>query len=248
MGTQNSNNNPYIITIIFLILIIVGGGAYFLFFNGNTKEPERKHSLTPETANTTDDKDAETYKKDTPLGELECVKDQKPDADYCKIDSSKIINAQKGVTYTLTDNDSDLQKLAKITIDEKDARNATIRFDEKLVEQYYGEKGLNFNIYLTFGSDIVYYKITSFGQGVGNEYIFFSMKNGAVGMVSVYSMLKDKKYDPYMMQNIRDITTIVSGSRYDEYSGGHTNFAVKSDKTAYDLQTLLPSMITTNME
>ena len=174
------------------------------------------------------------------LGELECVKDQKPDADYCKIDNSKILNAQKGSTYTLTFNDGDFDKLAKVEIDKDDAKKATIRFDEKMVEQFYGEKGLNFPIYLYFSREIDSYKITGFGQGVGDEYIFFVLKDGNVAMVSVYTMLKDKKYDPYMVKGVKDITAIQGGSRYGEYGGGHTNYAVTSNKTAYDLQPLLP--------
>ena len=240
MGTEKSTNKTgYIITIFILTLIIVGGGIYFLFFYKNNTEYK---PLTPDTANTTDDKDAETYTKDTLLGKLTCVKDQKPNADYCKIDSSKIINAAKGFTYTLTDNDSDLQKLAKVEIDKDDAKKATIRFDEKMVEQYYGEKGLNFPIYLTFSREIKSYKIASFGQGVGNEYIFFVMKDGSLGMVSVYTMLKDKNYDPYFVKDVKDVTAIVSGSSYGDYGGSHTNYAVKDDKTAYDLQTLLPTL------
>lgn len=240
MATPNSTNRPYIITIFLLTLIIIGGGIYFMFFYKD--ESEYKHSLTPDTADTTDDKDAETYTKDTLLGKLTCVKDQKPNADYCKIESSKIVNATKGFTYTLTDNDEDLQKLAKIEIDKDDASKATIRFDEKMVERYYGEKGLNFPIYLTFSREIASYKIASFGQGVGNEYIFFVMKDGSVGMASVYTMLKDKNYNPYFVKGVSGVTAIVSGSSYGEYGGSHTNYAVKSDKTAYDLQTLLPSL------
>lgn len=239
MGTEKSTNKGYIFTIFILTLIIIGGGVYFLFFYKNNTE--YKHSLTPDTADTTDDKDAETYTKDTLLGKLTCIKDQKPNADYCKIDSDKIVNAGKGFTYTLTDNDGDLQKLANIEIDKDDSKKATVRFDEKMVERYYGEKGLNFPIYLTFSREIESYKIASFGQGVGNEYIFFVMKDGSVGMVGVYTMLKDKNYNPYFVKGVKDVIGIVSGSSYGEYGGSHTNFAVKNDKTAYDLQTLLPT-------
>ncbi|MDO5480680.1 MAG: hypothetical protein Q4F58_03375 [Candidatus Saccharibacteria bacterium] len=239
MATPSSTNKPYIITIFLLTLVIIGGGIYFLFFCKNTTEYK---PLTPDTADTTDDKDAETYTKDTLLGKLTCIKDQKPGADYCKIESSKIVNAAKGFTYTLTDNDEDLQKLAKIEIDKDDSSKATIKFDEKMVERYYGEKGLNFPIYLTFSREIASYKIASFGQGVGDEYIFFVMKDGSVGMVSVYTMLKDKNYNPYFVKGVKDITAIVSGSSYGEYGGSHTNYAVRDDKTAYDLQTLLPNV------
>lgn len=241
MGTANSNNKPYIFTIIILVLIIIGGGVYFLFFN-NGNQVEHKHSLVPDTADTTDDKESTTYTKSTLLGELECVKDQKPSADYCKIDSSSIINAQKGFTYTLTDNDADLQKLATIVIDKDDNKKVTVTFDEKMVEHYYGEKGLNYPIYFTFSREVESYKIASFGQGVGNEYIFFVMKDGYLGMVSVYTMLKDKNYNPYMMSNVKDVTAVVSGSSYGEYGGSHTNYAVTSNKMAYDLLPLLPGL------
>ena len=123
-----------------------------------------------------------------------------------------------------------------------DQTTATIRFDEKMVEQFYGEKGLNFPIYLTFSREIDSYKITGFGQGVGDEYIFFVLKDGNLAMVSVYTMLKDKNYNPYMVKGVKDITAVQGGSSYGEYGGGHTNFAVTKDKTAYDLQTLLPSL------
>jgi hypothetical protein len=242
MGTSSSNNKPYLITIIILLLVIIGGGVYFLFFNSNNNQVEHKHSLVPDTANTNDDKDATTYTKDTPLGKLECVKDQKPNADYCKIDSSSIINAQKGFTYTLTDNDDDLQKFAKIEIDKDDNKKVTVTFDEKMVEHYYGEKGLNYPIYFTFSREVDSYKIASFGQGVGNEYIFFVMKDGNLAMVSVYTMLKDKNYDPHMMSNVKDVTDVVSGSSYGEYGGSHTDYAVTKNKMAYDLQPLLPSL------
>ena len=225
MGTDKSTSKFYIAIIFILTAIIVGGGIYFIFFYKNDNNGYHR-PLAPDTANTDDDDNATTYKKDTLLGELECVKDQKPDdkkIEIFKIDNSKILNAQKGSTYTLTFNDGDFDKLAKVEIDKDDAKKATIRFDEKMVEQFYGEKGLNFPIYLYFSREIDSYKITGFGQGVGDEYIFFVLKDGIVAMVSVYTMLKDKKYDPYMVKGVKDITAIQGGSRYGEYGGGHTN-------------------------
>lgn len=243
MVAEKSNSKTgYILTIFILTLIIIGGGIYFLFFYRTTHEYK---PVTPDPADISDDTDATTYTKDTLLGKLTCVKDQKPNADYCKIESSKILNAKQDVSYTLTENESSFDKLAKIEIDKDDAKKATIRFDEKLVEQFYGEKGLNFPIYITFSSEISSYKITGFGQGVGDEYIFFIMKNGNVGMLSVYSMLKNKKYDPVYVKGAKDVIAILEGSSYNEYIGGHTNYAVRNDKTAYDLQTMLPGWGTT---
>lgn len=247
MGTQNSNNKPYIIAIFILIAVIIGGGVYFIFFNKNndsTTSSENTYSA-PETADITDDTDAGTYIKDTPLGKLDCVKDQKPDADYCKIENSKILNAKKGITYTLTNDVDDFEKLAKVEIDKNDAKKATVKFNEKIVEQFYDVKGLNYPVYLTFSREIDSYKITGFGQGVGDEYIFFIMKDGSVGMLSVYSVVKDKKYDPYYVKGVKDVTTILEGASYDEYSGGHTNYAVTKNQTAYDLETLMPGWNTT---
>jgi hypothetical protein len=243
MGTQNTSKTPYIITIFILLAVIIGGGVYLIFFAGN--RTEEKHIPSPERANIDDDTDAEKYTKDTLLGKLECVKDQKPGADYCKIDSAKILNSKAGVTYTWTENDADFNKLASIEIDKDDAHKATIKFDQILVEKYYGEKGLNFPIYLTFSREIDSYKIAGFGQAVGDEYIFFVLKDGNVGMVSVYSMLKDKKYDPVMVKGVKDIIAIQGGSSYNDYFGNHTNFAITKNQTAYDLQTLLPSWGTT---
>lgn len=237
MATPNSTNKPYIITIFLLTLIIVGGGIYFLFFYKNNTEYTWD---IPERADINDDTDATTYTKDTLLGTLECVKDQKPGADYCKINSDKILNSKDGVTYTWTENDYDFSKLANIEIGKDDAKKATIKFDEKLVEKYYGEKGLNFPIYLTFSREIDSYKIAGFGQGVGDEYIFFVMKDGSVGVVSVYTMLKDKKYDPSYVKNVKDVVAIHSGHSYNGNFGGQTNFAITKNQTAYDLQTLLP--------
>lgn len=246
MGTEKpTNKTGYIITIFILTLIIIGGGIYFIFFYKNYQEKTEYKPVSPNTADITDDTDATTYTKDTLLGKLECVKDQKPGADYCKIDSSKILNAKKGVTYTLTENESSFDKLAKIEISKDEPNKATIRFDEKLVEQFYGKKGLNFPIYITFSSEISSYKIAGFGQGVGDEYIFFIMKNGDVGMLSVYSMLKNDKYDPVYVKGVKDVTAIIEGSNYDEGIGNHTNYAVRADKTGYDLQTLLPGWGTT---
>ena len=239
MATKSPSVKPYIIIIFVLVAVIIGGGIYFIFFNKNKSE-ETSYNPAPETANITDDTDSSTYTKDTLLGKLDCVKDQIPDADYCKIDSSKILNARKGITYTLINDVTDFDKLAKVEIDKTDAKKVTIKFDEKLIERFYDVKGLNYPIYLTFSRDIASYTISGFGQGVGDEYIFFIMKDGTVGMLSVYSVVKDKKYDPYYVKGVKDVTTIVDGASYDEYSGGHTNFAVRSDKTAYDLQPLLP--------
>ena len=122
--------------------------------------------------------------------------------------------------YTLTEltkDDSlasDFEKLAKITIDKDDAKKAEIRFDEKIVKQYYGEAGLNYPIYVTFSREIVSTKIAGFGQAVGDEYIFFIMKDGTVDMLRVYSMLKDKKYDPYVIKGVSNVTAILGGSNY----------------------------------
>lgn len=241
MGTRKSNNNtPYIIAIVILTAVIIGGGIYFIFFNKSSSTSSEKSYTPPETADITDDTDASTYTKDTLLGKLECVKDQKPNADYCKIESSKILNARKGITYTLTEDITDFDNLAKVEINKDDAKKATVKFDEKIVEQFYNVKGLNYPIYLTFSREIASYKIAGFGQGVGDEYIFFIMKDGSVGMLSVYSVVKDKKYDPYYVKGVKDVTAIIDGSSYDEYTGGHTNFAVRKDQTAYDLQPLLP--------
>ena len=256
MGEENSNNNKVLIGIIcVLVAIIIGGGAYFLFIkkdpnSGSTADEKKKEEstiVTPDVADITDDTNAETTKKDTAIGKLDCVKDQKAGADYCVLNSETVLNARKGVTYTLTElttDDSlasDFEKLAKITIDKDDAKKAEIRFDEKIVEQYYGEKGLNYKIYVSFSREIVSTKIAGFGQAVGDEYIFFIMKDGTVDMLRVYSMLKDKKYDPYVIKGTKDVTTILGGNSYTEIGGGHTNFAVRSDGKAYDLQTMLPS-------
>ena len=67
------------------------------------------------------------------------------------------------------------------------------------------------------------------------------MKDGSVGMVSVYTMLKDKKYDPSFVKGVKGVVAIQGGSSYTDNFGGHTNFAITNNKTAYDLQTLLPS-------
>lgn len=241
MGADKPNSKTgYIITIFILTLIIIGGGIYFIFFYKNYQEKTEYKPVTPDPADINDDTDATTYTKDTLFGKLTCIKDQKPDADYCKIDSDKILNAKKDVSYTLNEHQSSFENLAKIEIDKDDAKKATIKFNEKIVEQFYGEKGLNFPIYINFSSEIDSYKIAGFGQGVGDEYIFFVMKNGNVGMLSVYSMLKNKKYDPAYVKGVKDVTAIVEGGSYNEYIGGHTNYAVRNDKTGYDLQTMLP--------
>ena len=239
MAEQKSSSKYYIATIVLLIAVIIGGAIYFITQNQN--KTEIITYTAPETADITDDTDADTYTKDTPLGKLDCVKDQKPDADYCIIDTAKILNPLKDNTYTWTEDDGDFEKLAKVEIDKSDAKKATVRFDEKIVEKFYDEKGLNFPIYVTFSSEIDSYKIAGFGQGVGDEYIFFIMKNGNVAMLSVYSMLKDKKYNPVMVKNVKDVVAIHGGSSYNEYIGGHTNYAITKNQTAYDLQSLLPS-------
>ena len=251
MREQNSNNKVLVGIIFVLVAIIIGGGAYFLFFqkkdSGSSEKKDESSISTPAVADITNDTNAETSKKDTAVGKLDCVKDQKEGADYCKIDSANILNARSGITYTLTEltkDDSlasDFEKLAKITINKDDAKKAEIRFDEKVVEQYYGEKGLNYKIFVTFSREIVSTKIAGFGQAVGDEYVFFIMKDGTVDMLRVYSMLKDKKYDPRVISGVKDVTTILGGSSYSEIGGGHTNFAVRSDGKAYDLQTMLPS-------
>ncbi|MDO4753298.1 MAG: hypothetical protein Q4A36_03665 [Candidatus Saccharibacteria bacterium] len=247
MGAQNSSNNkPYIITIFILIAILIGGGVYFLFFHKNNNSGADRNTMSPPAvANITDDTDATTFTKDTLLGKLDCIKDQKPEADYCIIDNSKILNAKKDITYTLTNNTDDFAKLAKVEIDKNDTKKATVKFDEKIIEQFYGVKGLNYPVYLTFSREIASYKIAGFGQGVGDEYIFFIMKDGSVGMLSVYSVVEDKKYDPYYVKGVKDVTAILEGSSYDEYSGGHTNYAVTKNQTAYDLETLMPGWNTT---
>ena len=251
MSTQNSNNTPYIIIILILLAVILGGGTYFLFFQnrGNSSETtsEEKRIDPPAVADITDDEEATKYKKDTLLGELECVKDQKPDADYCLIEDGKILNPYKGFQYTLTELtkedslQSDFEKLAKIEIDKDDPKIARINFDKDMVKRYYDMDGLNFTITVPFSRKALSSKICGFGQGVGDEYIFFLMEDGTIDMLRVYSMLTDKKYDPYVIKGVKDVTAILGGSSYSEYSGGHTNYAVRSDKTAYDLMSLLPS-------
>ena len=249
MSTQHSNK-PYIITIIILLAIIVGGGIYFLFIQKKDESESKAAETTitpPAVADITDDEEATTFTKDTLLGKLECVKDQKPDADYCKIDSSKILNARKGSTYTLTELtkedslNSDFEKLAKIEIDKDDPKLAYITFDKDVVKRYYGIDGYSYKITVPFSRKAVSSKIAGFGQGVGDEYIFFIMEDGTIDMLRVYSMLHDKKYDPYVIKGVNKVASILGGNSYDEYTGGHTNFAIRSDSTAYDLASLLPS-------
>lgn len=246
MAKQKTNDNVYIAIITVLTVVIIAGGAYFLFFQKKGDGEENTIS-GPTVADITDDTDATTFTKDTPLGQLECVKDQKPDADYCKIDSSKILNARKGTAYTLTElskedsQASDFEKLATIKIDEKDGKEAKITFNKEIVKRYYGIDNYSYTITVPFSRKAVSAKIAGFGQGVGDEYIFFLMEDGTIDMLSVYSMLNDKKYDPFVIKGVSDVTVILGGSSYGEYAGGHTNFAVRKDKTAYDLQTLLPN-------
>lgn len=143
-------------------------------------ENEKKETSisTPAVADITDDDKATVTTKDTLLGKLECVKDQNPDADYCKIDSSKIRNARPGITYTLTEltkDDSyalDFEKLATITIDKNDAKQIKIAFNKDVVERYYGTKGYSYTIDISFDHEVASTRIVGFGQGVGDEYIF----------------------------------------------------------------------------
>ena len=249
MGTQDSNNNKLLIGIIVvLVAIIIGGGSYFLFFKKDVEKKKEETSISaPTVADVTDDKDAETKERDTALGKLECVKDQLPDADYCKIDSSKIQNKRDGITYTLTELSkddslaSDFEKLAKITIDSKDAKQVKIVFNKDVVERYYGTKNYGYTIDVTFDRDVTSTKIAGFGQGVGDEYIFFLMKDGTVDILQIATMLKDKNFNPHRIKGVENVEVILGGSSYSEYGGGHTNYAIRKDKTAYDLQTLLPS-------
>ena len=202
---------------------------------------------TPPVADVTDDEKATIITKDTLLGKLECVKDQLPDADYCKINSSKIRNARAGVTYTLTEltkDDSlasDFEKLANITIDKNDAKEVKVTFNKDVVERYYGTKNYGYTISISFDRDIASTKIAGFGQGVGDEYIFFLMKDGTLDILRISSMLRDKNFNPYCIKGIDHIVAVLGGSSYDDHTGGHTNFAVRDDQTAYDLATLLPS-------
>ena len=251
MDSQDSNNKVLIGIIIVLAAVIVGGGAYFLFFqkkDEGSKELKTETSVSaPTVADITDDKDSAVTEKETALGKLECVKDQKPNGDYCKINSSKIRNARAGVTYTLTELTkedslaSDFEKLAKITIDSKDAKQVKIAFNKDIVERYYGTSGYGYTIDVSFDRDVASTKIAGFGQGVGDEYIFFIMKDGTVDILQIATMIKDKNFNPHRIKGVEDISAILGGSSYNEYGGGHTNYAVRRDQTAYDLQTLLPS-------
>ena len=245
MGKENSNTNKTLVVIIVLLLaIIIGGGAYFLFFQKNGDE---KAIPDPAVADVTDDEKATVTTKDTLLGKLDCVKDQIPGADYCKIDSSKILNARAGATYTLTEltktesQSSDFEKLAKITIDKDDAKKIKITFDKDVVEQFYGTKNYGYTIDISFDRDVESARIAGFGQGVGDEYIFFLMKDGTLDMLRVSAMLKDKNFNPHRIKGIDHIVAVLGGSSYKDNMGGHTNYAVRSDQTAYDLETLLPS-------
>ena len=247
----SSNNKPYLITIIILILIIIGGGI-FIFTqnnsNNNNKESDSDHAINPTpTANTDDDENAETFEKDTPLGTLQCVKDQIPGADYCNIPNSKILNARQRFSYTLTElskadsDNSDFEKLAKIEIDKDNGKEAKITFDKNIVDRYYDIKNYSYSITVPFSRKAISSKIASFGQGVGDEYIFFIMEDGTIDMLRVYAILNDKNYNAHRIDTVKDVTAILGGSSYDEYSGGHTNYAIRKDQTAYDLASLLPS-------
>ena len=252
MSKQNSQT-PYIITIVILVLVILGGGAYFLFFNNKNNDTSSNNSTTsnevkpPAVADITDDEKATISTKDTLLGKLECVQDQLPGADYCKIDSSKILNARAGETYTLTEltkedsANSDFEKLAKITIDSKDAKQVKIAFNKDIVEKFYATKGYSYTIDVSFDRDVASTKIAGFGQGVGDEYIFFLMKDGTLDILRVSTMLSDKNFNPHRIQGIDHIVAVLGGSAYNDQTGGHTNYAIRDNQTAYDLQTLLPS-------
>ena len=251
MTTQN--NKPYLITIIVLLLIIIGGGIFFVIQGQNQTAQSEEHTITPPPVpNPHDDEEADTFTMDTPLGTLECVKDQIPDADYCNIDSSKILNAKKGVTYTLTDlseqesKESDFEKLAKIEIDQTDGKQAKITFNKDVVDRYYNIQNYDYTITVPFSRKALSYKIAGFGQGVGDEYIFFLMEDGTIDMLRVYAILNDKNYSAHRIDGVEKVTTILGGNSHDEYSSSHTNFAVRKDQTAYDLATLLPSWGTTN--
>ena len=141
--TSSNNTKPYLFIIIILLLVIIGGGIYFFTQNNNSKSDD-SHTINPTpTANTDDDENAETFEKDTLLGKLQCVKDQIPGADYCKIPNSKILNSRKDFSYTLTElskedsDSSDFEKLAKIEIDKNDGKQAKITFDKDVVDRYY---------------------------------------------------------------------------------------------------------------
>lgn len=249
MAKKSSNNNtPLIITIIILVAIIVGGGIYILVTQTKTDNKNKETAIvTPPVADITDDEEATATTKDTLLGKLECIKDQKENADYCKIDSSKILNARPGITYTLTELTkedsyaSDFEKLAKITIDKNDAKQIKVTFDKDVVERYYDTKGYGYTIDISFDRDVASTKIAGFGQGVGDEYIFFLMKDGTLDILRISSMLRDKNFNPHRIKGIDHIVAVLGGNSYNDYTGGHTNFAVRDNQTAYDLMTLLPS-------
>ena len=250
---KKNSSTPYIITIVILAAIIIGGGAYFLFFHdkGNDNSSDTAKTDTevkpPAVADITDDDQITTTTKNTLLGSLECVKDQLPDADYCKIPSTKILNARAGEIYTLTEltkedsANSDFEKLAKITIDKDDAKQIKIEFNKDIVEKFYATKNYGYTISISFDRDVAATKIAGFGQGVGDEYIFFLMKDGTLDILRVSTMLSDKNFNPHRIQGIDHIVAVLGGSAYDEKTGGHTNYAIRDDQTAYDLQMLIPS-------
>jgi len=247
--TSNNSNKIYLTIIIILLLVIIGGGIFFFTRNNNSNsKSDDNHTINPTpTANTDDDENAETFEKDTPLGKLQCVKDQIPEADYCNIPTSKILNARKNFEYTLTElsqeesQSSDFEKLAKIEIDKDDGKEAKITFDKNVVDRYYDVKDFSYTITVPFSRKALSSKIAGFGQGVGDEYIFFLMEDGTIDMLRVYAIINDKNYNAHRIDGAKDVVTILGGSSYDEYSGGHTNFAVRKDQTAYDLASLLPS-------
>lgn len=252
---NKSNNTPFVITIIILCAIIIGGIIFFIIYQSNNSgsnsststNPEEARIVPPAVADITDDDAATVTSKDTLLGKLDCIKDQDPSADYCKIDSSKIRNARQGTTYTLTELskedslESVFEKIADITIDKNDAKQIKVTFNKDVVERYYDTKGYGYTISISFDRDVASTKIAGFGQGVGDEYIFFLMKDGTLDVLRISSMLKDKNFNPYRIKGIDNIVAVLGGSEYTEYGGGHTNYAVRSDQTAYDLVSFIPS-------
>ena len=260
MKMQNSSNKPLVVTVVVLAAIILCGGAYLLFFkdkggdgdsssgSGNATNTDDSTISAPVVPDINKTEDTTTVTKDTLLGKLECVEDKKSaESSYCKIENSKIRNARSGVTYTLTELTkedslaSDFEKLAKVTIDEKDAKLVTVKLDKEVVKRYYNNDGYDFTITITFDREVSSSKIAGFGQGVGDEYIFFLMKDNTLDVLSVAKMLKDRNFDPQILKGVSDVTAVLGGSSYNDKTGGHTNFAVRSDQTAYDLETMMPS-------
>ena len=250
---KKNSHTPYIITIVILVAVILGGGAYFLFFHnkGNDNSSNESKADTdikpPAVADITDDDQTTTVTKNTLLGNLDCIKDQLPEADYCKIPTTKIRNAREGETYTLTEltkeesGTADFEKLAKITIDKNDAKQVKIEFDKNMVEKFYDTKNYGYTVSISFDRDVVSTKIAGFGQGVGDEYIFFLMKDSTVDILRVSTMLSDRNFNPHRIQGVDHVVAVLGGSTYNDITGGHTNYAVRDDQTAYDLMTLVPS-------